>query len=143
MKTMISGLLILFLANSAYAKNIEEIEKRQSMFKQIDKTADLVEEELDQNKVNWPRVLNESKLLVKHSSSLNSLFTTGNNSKGRAKSAIWEDPEKFNTLLSQLNTGFDTLLHASEKKDRKQALAGLETAQDTCRSCHTSYRSLW
>jgi cytochrome c556 len=42
-----------------------------------------------------------------------------------------------------MDQGFQALYQASLKQDIDAAEQGLEQAQDTCNSCHRSYRSRW
>ncbi|MCW8833619.1 MAG: cytochrome c [Colwellia sp.] len=137
-------LMMVVMAAGSYAKNYhEEIEKRQDTFSAIEELSESLEDELDEDAPNWEMVEQQSLKLVEHTKSLDSLFSPESAEDSRARTAIWDNPEKFDRLMAQLNSGFQQLNHASRNRDIEAAQAGLEEAQDTCSSCHRSYRSLW
>lgn len=136
--------MITIVTVSCYAQAYkEEIEQRQNTFAAIEDNSDFVEEELDEDQPNWQEIEQRSLKLVEHTKSLKLLFSPESAEDSRARTAIWEDPQKFNRLMTQLNSGFEELYQASKNQNMAAAEDALETAQDTCNSCHMSYRSLW
>ncbi|EEX94651.1 hypothetical protein VIOR3934_20786 [Vibrio orientalis CIP 102891 = ATCC 33934] len=119
------------------------IEQRQDAFNDIDSLAKQTEEALSKSDINWPLITENSESLKNHSHALLSLFPQGSQENSKAKASVWNSPDKFQRLLKQMDDGFQTLYQASLNQDSSVAELGLERAQDTCGSCHRSYRSRW
>jgi len=119
------------------------VEQRQAAFSDIESLTKQTEKQLNQSDINWLLLAENSDILKTHSHQLLSLFPQGSESGSKAKASVWNSPEKFNQLLSQMDEGFQTLYQASLKQDLSGAESGLNIAQDTCNACHRSYRSRW
>ena len=120
-----------------------KIEQRQHAFTQIETLIEKAGDTLDGNDTNWQTLKETSLELTAHSQSLLTLFPEGSHEGSKAKESVWSQPEKFNRLLTQMDQGFQELFQGSQQGDVSLAESGLEAAQDTCKSCHRSYRSRW
>jgi len=144
MSCILSSCLWLTYSSISYAQtDLKEIEDRQQAFEAIEDQTDFIEDALEEDQIAWPEITQRSEALTSHAKSLSQLFSEGNNDEGRAKSAVWDNPKKFNQFMLQLNNGLAALEKASKKQALAPAQAGLEQAQDSCKSCHMKYRSLW
>lgn len=145
-RSLASVFIALLVTGSAFAKEPafkQEIKIRQDTFALIEEKSDLVEDLLDEDKPDWQKIMLNSQHLVAHAANLKVLFPIGSHEGSRAKVSVWEKPEKFNQLLLELNMGFQQLETASQRSMLSEAEAGLERAQDSCKSCHRINRSLW
>lgn len=145
-RSLASVFIALLVTGSAFAKEPafeQEIKSRQDTFALIEEKSDLVENLLDEDKPDWQKIMLNSQHLVAHAANLKALFPIGSHEGSRAKVFVWEKPEKFNQLLLELNMGFQQLETASQRNMSSEAEAGLERAQDSCKSCHRINRSLW
>ena len=120
-----------------------KIEQRQHAFTQIETLIEKAGDTLDGNDTNWQTLKETSLELTAHSQSLLTLFPEGSHEGSKAKESVWRQPEKFHRLLTQMDQGFQELFQGSQQGDVSLAESGLEAAQDTCKSCHRSYRSRW
>ncbi|MGB1321410.1 MAG: c-type cytochrome [Vibrio gallaecicus] len=120
-----------------------QVEQRQHAFKQIETFVDKADDTLSGSDTDWAALNSISLNLANHSQELMTLFPAGSQEGSKAKDTVWTKPEKFNQLMKQMNEGFAKLHQASKQSDVSLAELGLETAQDTCKSCHRSYRSRW
>ena len=120
-----------------------QVEQRQHAFKQVESFVDKADDTLDGSDTDWTALSSISHNLANHSQELMTLFPAGSQEGSKAKDTVWTKPEKFNQLMKQMNEGFTALHQASKQSDVSLAELGLETAQDTCKSCHRSYRSRW
>ncbi|MGF1842019.1 cytochrome c [Vibrio clamense] len=143
MKKLTIALLVTLpaFANAQSSQNI--IDTRQHSFSSIENKTEQLEEVLDKDKPDWTEVVTISEELTHHSTQLRALFPEGSSEGSKAKGTIWEKPEKFNKLMMEMDQGFKDLYQASKNQDLNSAQNGLEQAQDTCNSCHRSYRSRW
>ncbi|MCW8330958.1 cytochrome c [Photobacterium sp. SDRW27] len=143
MRTPLVALLIC-LPSISFAQNYEQqIQYRQNAFSAIEKQAKVTNKALDKSQPDWLLIESNSQELAQHAQNLTTLFPQGSEEGSKAKTAVWNKPEKFNQLLAQMEQGFQALYQASNHQDVSAALAGLEQAQATCKSCHRSYRSRW
>lgn len=156
-KTMASLLCTTTVLTSAYAigsqndatqsQNLQshasQIEQRQDAFTQVETLVEKANDTLDGNGTNWLALEETSLKLTTHSQALLTLFPSGSQEGSKAKETVWSQPEKFNRLLGQMDQGFQELYRGSQSSDVSLAESGLEAAQDTCKSCHRSYRSRW
>ena len=135
--------LLMTLPLSVHAEDFgADINKRQNAFDNIETISEQVEYTMDGQDTDWAKLETQSKSLATYSDSLLALFPQGSHSGDtKAKLEIWSKPQKFNQLLQQMDKGFQDLYQASQLKDIQMAEAALESAQDTCRGCHRSYRS--
>lgn len=143
MKKLTAVLLTVLPVFVNAQSNQNTIDARQHSFSAIEKQAEQLEDALDQDSPNWEEVVAVSEELTLHSTQLRSLFPEGSSEGSKAKETIWEKPEKFNRLMMEMDHGFKDLYQASKNQDLNSAQNGLEQAQDTCNSCHRSYRSRW
>ncbi|MDN3617601.1 c-type cytochrome [Vibrio gallaecicus] len=120
-----------------------QVEQRQHAFKQIETFVDKADDTLNGSDTDWAALSSISLNLANHSQELMTIFPAGSQEGSKAKDTVWTKPEKFNQLMKQMNEGFAKLHQASKRSDVSLAELGLETAQDTCKSCHRSYRSRW
>ena len=141
-KTILSCLVLLPLVAKAHDFNAE-IQQRQEAFSTIETISEQAESTIDGADTDWKELSKLSNKLSQHSSALFTLFPEGSQKDSKAKESVWKKSEKFNALLSQMDSGFEQLNRASREQNVDLAEAGLESAQDTCRSCHRSYRSRW
>lgn len=120
-----------------------QVEQRQHAFKQIETFVDKADDTLNGSDTDWAALSSISLNLTNHSQELMTLFPAESQEGSKAKDTVWTKPEKFNQLMKQMNEGFAKLHQASKQSEVSLAELGLETAQDTCKSCHRSYRSRW
>ncbi|MCC4817667.1 cytochrome C [Vibrio lentus] len=118
------------------------VNNRQHAFSSIEEVSKQVDSELNNSDVDWLKVGELSDMLVEHGTVLNGSFAEGDTG-GKAKKEIWSKPEKFNQLMLQMNQGFTELQQASIEQDLSKAERGLDSANNTCRACHRTYRSRW
>lgn len=141
-KSLTSLVILMSLISYAHANDYRpQIKERQNAFEQIESQSDDVEDLIDD--ANWDELEKVSLSLSQHSHALLTLFPQGSHEGSKAKESVWTNPDKFNTLLTKMDEGFQELYQASQQHDRGLAEDGLEKAQDTCNSCHRSYRSRW
>ncbi|NOI74550.1 cytochrome c [Vibrio coralliilyticus] len=143
MKKILIGLAVVLPLTAIAQDFSQQITERQNAFENIESTSKLVNKTLNGRDTDWNKLENQSQKLANHSQTLLTLFPQGSHVDSKAKPEIWSKPDKFNQLLTQMDQGFQDLYQASQNKDIKMAESGLESAQDTCRSCHRSYRSRW
>jgi cytochrome c556 len=143
MKKILIGLAVVLPLTAIAQDFSQQITERQNAFEDIESTSKLVNKTLNGRDTDWNKLENQSQKLANHSQTLLTLFPQGSHVDSKAKPEIWSKPDKFNQLLTQMDQGFQDLYQASQNKDIKMAESGLESAQDTCRSCHRSYRSRW
>lgn len=117
------------------------VDQRQQAFDTIEKTIEQTEPLISASDIDWTKLEENSAVLASKSASLQDLFPEGSTANSKARAAIWESPEKFNTLLVQLNSGFETMNKGAAGQDLAMVESGLKEAQTTCRNCHRSYRS--
>ena len=120
-----------------------QIEQRQHIFTQVETLVEKANDTLDGDDTHWQTLEDTSFELTTHSQALLTSFPLGSQEGSKAKESVWSDPEKFNRLLTQMDQGFQELYQGSQQGDASLAESGLEAAQDTCKSCHRSYRSRW
>ncbi|MDH5886479.1 cytochrome c [Vibrio splendidus] len=120
-----------------------QIEQRQHAFAQVETLVEKANDTLDGDDTHWQTLEDMSFELTTHSQALLTLFPLGSQEGSKAKESVWSEPEKFNRLLTQMDQGFQELYRGSQSSDVSLAESGLEAAQDTCKSCHRSYRSRW
>ena len=120
-----------------------QIEQRQHTFTQVEILVEKANDTLDGDDTHWQTLEDTSFELTTHSQALLTSFPLGSQEGSKAKESVWSDPEKFNRLLTQMDQGFQELYQGSQQGDASLAESGLEAAQDTCKSCHRSYRSRW
>ncbi|ERB63555.1 cytochrome c [Vibrio coralliilyticus OCN008] len=143
MKKILIGLAMVLPLTAIAQDFSQQITERQNAFEDIESTSKLVNKTLNGRDTDWSKLENQSQKLANHSQTLLTLFPQGSHVDSKAKPEIWSKPDKFNQLLTQMDQSFQDLYQASQNKDIKMAESGLESAQDTCRSCHRSYRSRW
>lgn len=143
MKVTIVSLLFALPALAVAQTNIDPIDQRQKAFSQIEDVAKQANKTLNGASTDWALLIEQSETLYKNSHTLSSLFPEGSDTGSKAKSDIWLKPEKFEQLLAQMDEGFEALYFASKNQDHKRAQQGLDSAEQTCRNCHRSYRSRW
>lgn len=131
--------LPLMVSIQSFASDV--VEQRQQAFDTIEKTIEQSEELVAASELDWTTLEANSAMLASKSASLQDLFPKGSTQDSKARAAIWESPEKFNTLLVQLNSGFETMNKGAEGQDMAMLEAGLKEAKSTCRNCHRSYRA--
>tara|TARA_Y100001956_G_scaffold77839_1_gene88786 strand:+ start:499 stop:930 length:432 start_codon:yes stop_codon:yes gene_type:complete len=143
MKYRIVSLLFALPLLAAAQSNIDVIDQRQEAFSQIESLTKKVNKTLNGSATDWNLLQTQSETLHNSSHSLTNLFPAGSKQGSKAKEDVWQKPDQFNQLLQKMDEGFETLYLASQAQDIKQAQQGLKTAEQTCRSCHRSYRSRW
>lgn len=143
MKKILIGLAVVLPLTAIAQDFSQQITERQNAFEGIESTSKLVSKTLNGGDTDWSKLESQSQKLANHSHALLTLFPQGSHVDSKAKPEIWSKPDKFNQLLTQMDQGFQDLYQASQNKDIKMAESGFESAQDTCRSCHRSYRSRW
>ncbi|MBW3698186.1 cytochrome c [Vibrio sp. T187] len=131
-------------STSVFANAYEaEISQRQTAFSSIEDDLKSASRLLDGKSTDWEALTAVSRELIEHGNTLNESFPEGSQKGSKAKKEVWTSPSKFNTLLAQMDAGFEALYNASAQQDPKQASAGIKQAEKTCKSCHRSYRSRW
>ncbi len=141
-KTLTILTIALSMISFAQANDYSlQIKERQNAFEQVESLSDDAEDLIDD--ANWRELEKVSQSLSQHSHKLLNLFPQGSQEGSKAKKSVWSNPQKFNTLLTQMDDGFQELYQASLQQEKAMAVRGLDRAQDTCNSCHRSYRSRW
>lgn len=143
MKRLATTILLIMPLTSMAQDFANEIQARQQAFSAIETKLEQAEEKLDSNQKDWLSIKLIGAELMEHSQVLMSSFPEGSEEGSKAKPAIWDNPDKFQRLLKQMEQGFKALYKASTSLNKSDAEVGLEMASDTCRSCHRSYRSRW
>ncbi|MBL1415542.1 MAG: cytochrome c [Moritella sp.] len=136
---IVFALPVMVMANTFETK----IEARKTAFSGIETGLESVDDLIDGRNTDWQEMINVSQTLVTHGNTLETAFPSGSKEGSKAKSDIWDKPEKFNSLLNKMVVSFDQLSLASQNEDSKMAKNALKQAESTCRNCHRSYRSRW
>lgn len=58
----------------------------------------------------------------------------------RALDSVWSDPSGFRTQIERFQTHMDDMLTAARTHEETEAKTAFEALQDSCRSCHQTYR---
>eukprot|EP01029_Cantina_marsupialis_P016140 TRINITY_DN357_c0_g7_i1.p4 TRINITY_DN357_c0_g7~~TRINITY_DN357_c0_g7_i1.p4 ORF type:complete len:141 (+),score=13.38 TRINITY_DN357_c0_g7_i1:104-526(+) len=140
MKKLTIALLIAVPMSTIAAT--EAVDNRQQAFSSIEKLNKQVSSQLGNRNTDWQKVEGLSDNLVEHGLILTNSFAVSDKG-GKAKDAVWSKPEKFNQLMLQMNQGFIELQQASLEQNKSKAERGLDSANNTCRACHRTYRSRW
>ncbi|MCL9776857.1 c-type cytochrome [Vibrio methylphosphonaticus] len=119
------------------------IEQRQAAFSDIESNTKAAAKMIDGDKTDWAALLVMSEQLVASGDVVSNAFVAGSDEGGKAKSDVWEKPEKFERLMLEMNDGYQSLLAAAQHQDAKKAQQAIKSAESTCRSCHRSYRARW
>jgi cytochrome c556 len=119
------------------------IEERQTAFTEIENITSNAEKGIEVDSIDWLYLEGLGEQLVAYSHSLQGAFPEGSEDGSKAKQAVWDKPEKFNNLMLEMDSGFNEFYQSVEAQNVDNAREGLETAIDTCRSCHRSYRARW
>ena len=126
---------------------VERVKVRQAAFKEVEDTLEQVDDGLDGDETDWVAIKHYSDNLVLQGQILVAAFplysVEPETDDTRAKTKIWQNPDKFKKLMAELTLSFAQLQQASIEKNITLAEQGFEQADGTCRSCHMSYRSLW
>ncbi len=143
MKKTVLGVVII-LPVMVMAQSFEpHIEARQTAFSEIETVVDKASDIIDGQNTDWNELNVVSQVLSADGDTLNVSFPVGSQSGSKATVDIWEKPEKFNSLLTQMDDAFKSLYVASQDHNVKAAESALKQAESSCRSCHRSYRSRW
>lgn len=59
---------------------------------------------------------------------------------GRAKDAVWQQPEAFHQLAKQVQDDADALLEATRKRSLDAIKPAVSRLEDTCTRCHDQFR---
>ncbi|EGU46230.1 hypothetical protein VII00023_06822 [Vibrio ichthyoenteri ATCC 700023] len=127
------------LANS----NTEIINARQEAFVHIEQQLKEANDNLDGVDTDWLTVELNATQLQQASESLQHSFPQGSQEGSKASDKIWQQPNEFDQLMLQMDQGFETLYRATKEHNVDLAEQGIKAAQQTCRSCHRTYRSRW
>lgn len=119
------------------------IEQRQAAFSDIESNTKAAGKMIDGDETDWAALLVMSEQLVASGDVVSNTFVAGSDEGGKAKSDVWEKPEKFERLMLEMNDGYQSLVVAAQHQDAKKAKQAIKSAESTCRSCHRSYRSRW
>ena len=137
-------LLGLLLPCFAWANNSSTvIDSRQQAFSNIEQQLEKAEDTLDGKETNWGEITAIATKLQSASETLKHSFPQGSQTDSKASEKIWQDPEQFQQLMTKMDQGFIELYQASEQQNPSMAEEAIDSAQDTCRSCHRNYRSRW
>ncbi|MGF1695395.1 cytochrome c [Vibrio lamellibrachiae] len=145
-KTMMHVLLavVLVIPIVALASGFEkQIDDRQNAFSQIERELKSAKNVIDGSNTDWFELNERSQALQSYGDTLHASFSVGSQNGSKAKQEVWDNPKKFNSLLSQMTSSFEALERASESKDVAKANSALKSANGTCRSCHRAYRARW
>lgn len=135
-------LLTLLLPSVTWANNYADvIETRQKAFSLIEEQLDSASDLIDGDDTNWQQLEQVAKQLTDASQTLTTSFPQGSHDGSKANEKIWQDPTKFEQLMAKMDQGISQLYQASQQRNVDMAEEGIERAEDTCRSCHRSYRS--
>lgn len=142
------GPVALADSNSVTTKQvIERVKVRQAAFEKVEDTLELVDDHLDGEDTDWTKIKAYSDELSRQGQILVAAFpletSEPETDDTRAKAKIWQQPNKFKSLMAELTLGFTQLQQASEQQDVRLAEQAFKQADGSCRSCHMSYRSLW
>lgn len=125
------------------SSNSQQIKDRQEAFTHIEQQLKKAADNLDGQDSNWIEIELSASQLNEASERLQHGFPQDSQVGSKASEKIWQLPNEFNQLMQQMNQGFDTLYRAAKAHNVDLAEQGIEAAQQTCRSCHRSYRSRW
>ncbi|MGV2987856.1 c-type cytochrome [Vibrio sp. E150_011] len=138
-RVLIGGALML----SSTTTLANAVEQRQQAFSDIESNTKSVSRLLDQDHIAWDEVQLMSEKLQLDSNIVSTAFVNEAQKGGKAKSDIWESPEKFDRLMLEMTDSYASLKEAVRDQNEKQAKQAIKSAESTCRSCHRSYRSRW
>ena len=137
-------LLGLLLPGFTWANNSSTvIENRQQAFSTIEKQLENASDIIDGKGTNWGELGTVASKLQSASETLKHSFPEGSQPGSKSSDKIWQDPEQFQQLMTKMDQGFIELYQASEQQNPSMAEEAIDSVQDTCRSCHRSYRSRW
>jgi cytochrome c556 len=93
-------------------------------------------------KVDHPEYLkSHANALAELGAEAKVLFPAGTDTgKTEALPLIWQEQEKFNKLVTDLETSSAKLRDAVAANDKPGTMAAFKTLGDTCKSCHDRYR---
>ncbi len=143
MKNLTAALLAM-LPVMSMAQNFDtEIQARQEAFKEIETVLEKADDTIDGSDTVWTELSQLSRTLTTHGNTLAVSFPKGSHEGSKAKEAVWSKSEKFDSLLNQMNAGFEDMYKASQQQNVSMAKEGLQQAEGTCRGCHRTFRSRW
>lgn len=129
----------LVLANSS----ADIIKDRQQHFVHIEQQLDKASESLDGSDTDWAQLEITASQLKASSEDLQHSFPQGSQDGSKANEKVWQQPAEFGQLMNEMDQGFEELYRAAKQQNAELAEQGIDAAQQTCRSCHRSYRSRW
>ncbi|EIZ9928853.1 c-type cytochrome [Vibrio parahaemolyticus] len=133
-------LLALLLPTFTWANDYSDvIEARQEAFSLIEDQLDSASDLIDGKDTKWQQLEHLAKQLTDASQTLS--FPKGSHEGSKASEKIWQDPDKFQQLMAQMDQGISELYQASQQRDASMAEDSIDKAEKTCRSCHRAYRS--
>ncbi|MGF1907151.1 c-type cytochrome [Aliivibrio salmonicida] len=141
MKNVLLGALLVLPSITFAQSNQTVIESRQHAFIEIEKQTNQLNEQLNNQSINWNEIETTSLALTQESKILALSFPKGSGEGSKAKESIWNNPEKFNQLMMRMDRGFTQLYQATEQQNMTEIRDGLEKALGTCKACHRGYRS--
>lgn len=138
-KIYLIGLLLpCFVWASSHSATVDN---RQQAFSSIEEQLDAASDLIDGKDTDWTQLESTATQLLAASETLKHSFPQGSSEGSKASEKIWQDPAKFQQLMMQMDQGIAQLYQASQQRDTSMAEDGIDKAEDTCRSCHRSYRS--
>lgn len=138
------ALLLVMVPTTLFAQGFEtEIEARQNAFSEIETGLEQASDVIDGSETDWDQLTILSQTLKEHGNTLTVSFPKGSQEGSKAKEAVWDKSTKFDSLLNQMNSGFEDMYRASQQQNANMAEAGVKQVESTCRGCHRTYRSRW
>jgi cytochrome c556 len=117
------------------------IEARQNAFQTVEENTDAIAAALRGSEIDWAGLESLSAQLVEQTLLLQTAFPEGSTENSKARTSIWESPEKFNEQLSKLDSSMNTLNTEVLAQNSSGASDAIKEGLTTCKACHRSYRA--
>ncbi|MBM7036046.1 c-type cytochrome [Vibrio ulleungensis] len=133
--------LCMLLPTLALANPHKEIiEARQGAFQTVEENTDAIGAALRGSDVDWAALAALSAQLVEQTLLLQTAFPEGSTEDSKARTSIWESPDKFKEQLTKLDASMNELNTAVLAQNQSGASAAIKEGLTTCKACHRSYR---
>ncbi len=117
------------------------IEARQGAFKTVEENTDAIAAALRGADIDWSNLQTLSAQLVEQTLLLQTAFPEGSTEGSKARTTIWETPDKFNEHLTKLDASMNDLNTALLAQNQSEASDAIKQGLTTCKACHRGYRA--
>lgn len=134
--------LCMLLPTLALANPHKEIiEARQAAFQTVEENTDAIAAALRGSEIDWAALATLSAQLVEQTLLLQTAFPQGSTEDSKARTSIWENPDKFKEQLAKLDASMNQLNTAVLAQNQSGASDTIKEGLTTCKACHRSYRA--